>query len=229
MNIAVLTIATGDYFGLYRKLKHSLDKFFLLDHDIHIFLLTDAKYKPYNTNETVISIQHFPWPINTLFRFEYFIKLDLSEFDFVYYIDSDCLLVDEVDYTIFPDYNFSAVIHPLKSDEENHFETNPESTACVSDSTCTMDYYQACFYGGTTIEMVTMFDLLRKNIASDLKKNIIAKWHDESHLNWYFRQIDPRPKNLGDSYAFPNPEKWTNYDSSELPKIIHLNQASATS
>jgi histo-blood group ABO system transferase len=50
-----------------------------------------------------------------------------------------------------------------------------------------------------------MAHYMQENIKADLAKNIIAIWHDESHLNRYF--IDNKPtKILSPSYCYP--ESW---------------------
>ena len=50
-----------------------------------------------------------------------------------------------------------------------------------------------------------MAECIKKNIDIDLNNNIIAVWHDESHLNRYF--IDNKPEiELSPSYCYP--ENW---------------------
>ena len=39
---------------------------------------------------------------------------------------------------------------------------------------------------GRTSAVLGMSRLLAERINADLDKNIIAKWHDESHINWFF-------------------------------------------
>ena len=49
-----------------------------------------------------------------------------------------------------------------------------------------------------------MIDELDRNVSIDLEKDIIAIWHDESHMNRYF--VDNKPKTLKPNYAYP--ENW---------------------
>jgi len=223
MKIAIITIATGRYLDFYLELERSIHTYFLKNHDKHIFLFTD-RVVYLSDDVTQVSIQNLPWPLTTLLRFHYFRQIDLSGYDVAFYIDSDMLIVDEINEDIIlPKSQFSAVIHPLKTSSENHFETNPLSTACT-DATKNTPYYQACFFGGNMNAMCEMFKVLDNNIMVDLRNNIIAKWHDESHFNKYL--MDKYVMTLGEEYAFPDPKKWKNYKHNTSPKIIHYNRAS---
>ena len=58
--------------------------------------------------------------------------------------------------------------------------------------------------GGETQAYLEMCRQLVKNIYKDKKQNIIAKWHDESHLNYYI--VDKNPLILSPNY------NWTAFD-----------------
>ena len=62
-----------------------------------------------------------------------------------------------------------------------------------------------------------MCEVLNNNINEDLKKGIIAVWHDESHLNSYL--VDKKVKLLNPSYGYP--EDW---DLPFNPKIMILDK-----
>jgi hypothetical protein len=47
---------------------------------------------------------------------------------------------------------------------------------------------------------------IRENIDTDLQKDIIAIWHDESHLNRYLISNQQLTKTLLPSYCYP--ESW---------------------
>jgi len=71
------------------------------------------------------------------------------------------------------------------------------------------------FWGGITSEILKLCNTIRANIDKDLEKNIIAIWHDESHLNRYF--IDHKPtKVLVSGFVIGEG------DYSKYKKIIHL-------
>jgi hypothetical protein len=64
-----------------------------------------------------------------------------------------------------------------------------------------------------------MIEDLDSRINQDLENNVIAVWHDESHLNKFFIEHKNRVHTLGPEYAYP--EVFKNYCTFE-PKIVHL-------
>ena len=65
-------------------------------------------------------------------------------------------------------------------------------------------YYQGCFNGGRSIEFMKMSNILANNIDKDLNNDIIPLWHDESQLNWYYKDL--APLTLPCNYIWP--ESW---------------------
>ena len=80
-------------------------------------------------------------------------------------------------------------------------------------------YYQGCFWGGRTPEVCAMIDELEYRVGDDLKRNVVALWHDESHLNKYFIENPDLVHTYGPEYAFP--EVFKDQCTFE-PKIVHL-------
>jgi hypothetical protein len=58
-------------------------------------------------------------------------------------------------------------------------------------------YFCGGFFGGSHSKFMKISHELSHRIQSDLNNGVIAKWHDESHLNWYFWKHSP------DVLAFP--------------------------
>ena len=56
--------------------------------------------------------------------------------------------------------------------------------------------------GGTSAAFLEMARTLNKAIEEDLKKNVIARWHDESHLNRYIVDRDDY-RLLNSEYCYP--------------------------
>jgi len=80
-------------------------------------------------------------------------------------------------------------------------------------------YYQGCLWGGKVPEVIEMIDCLQDNVNKDLENDVIAIWHDESHINKYFSEHQDIVHTLGPEYAYP--EVVSSYCNFE-PKIIHL-------
>jgi len=98
-----------------------------------------------------------------------------------------------------------ATIHPgFYNKHPRHFsyETRQLSKAFVHPSHG-KKYYAGGFNGGTSEKFLQMSDTIMKNVDLDLRKNIIARWHDESHLNWYYNILTKPTLELSPSYCYP--------------------------
>lgn len=182
--VAILTIATGKYLQLFSAFNESINCKFLPQCEKDIFLLTDQ-----TTNHNNITyIPHLPWPLCTLMRFYYFQQLEssLQKYDLIYYLDVDMFMHEIIDHEVIPINNeIIAAKHYWYDTSKGLYETNINSTAYVNADNLSGQYCQGCFYGAKTVDFIKMINQLNANIITDLKKNIIAVWHDESHFNKY--------------------------------------------
>lgn len=221
MNVAFVTIATEKYKAFVPRLLDSINKFAFKGNITRTFVFSDGDIPDHDH----IHIDALPWPLTTLLKFRNFNSLpwDKLAYDYVYFIDSDMEVCDVLDEEILPPIGqLSAVEHPWQRMNSAYYETNPMSTACVTDNKGS-HYFQACFFGGHVSDVSKMSIELARNIEIDLRNNIIAKYHDESHLNRYL--VDHPPKQLNAGYAYPDPVKW-NREFPVTAKIYHDNQAS---
>ena len=89
---------------------------------------------------------------------------------------------------------------------------------------------RGCLWGGKGKSVIELCEILSERIDKDLEKDIIAEWHDESHLNKFFLDNFERVYTLGPEYAFPevysNPNQTYNYPNIDPnnKKIIHLHK-----
>jgi hypothetical protein len=101
------------------------------------------------------------------------------------------------------------------------FETNKNSTASVNKDDDLSVYFQGCLWGGKVPNIITLIEELDNRINIDLKNNIIAEWHDESHLNKFFIENKNDVNILGPQFAYP--EMFSSYCNFD-PKVVHLNK-----
>lgn len=89
------------------------------------------------------------------------------------------------------------------------WEGNRKSTAYTQKKR-RKTYVHGAVWFGKRREFMKMVSQLNKNVTSDYEKNFIAKWHDESHLNWYFAHS-------GGSVLTPRYSGFVNY-----PEVMKL-------
>jgi hypothetical protein len=74
-------------------------------------------------------------------------------------------------------------------------------------------------WGGKLPHIFDMIQELDRRTTEDEKNNIIATWHDESHLNKFY--IEHRDEVFAASPSFAYPEVFAKACTFE-PKIVHL-------
>ena len=95
------------------------------------------------------------------------------------------------------------------------------SRARVGDDDDLSTYWQGCLWGGKVPEIFAIMEELDSRTQLDLKDDIIALWHDESHLNKIFIENKDKVRTLPSDYAYP--ECFDDRVKDQLePKIVHL-------
>ena len=104
-------------------------------------------------------------------------------------------------------------IHPLYKDIHNkylfRYDRNKMSSAYI-DNIDGDEYIMGGFFGGRKDDFLKMSEILQNNIDKDLENNIIALWHDESHLNRYLVDLKKQgetPLILPTNFTWPEDEK----------------------
>ena len=211
MKTALLVISTGQSYWQYTKpLIESAKKFFV-PHQVLLF--TDS---PENYGVCQVHQPNLGFPETTLKRYHIFLtqKEWLRQFDYAFYIDVDAIFVDYVGSEIFSG-GITATLHHSQKAE---LESNPGSTAYLER---TKYYFCGGFNGGTTSAYLKMAESLSHNISMDESRGILAKWHDESHLNRYLAD-NPPARILPSTYCYPEPEL---HIQAYNPKIVCLEKS----
>jgi histo-blood group ABO system transferase len=221
MKICILTIATNKYIQFVERLYDNIEDNFLNGHEIECLLFTDHEIEESSDNVRISQIDHEPWPMPTLKRYNYFVKEKdfISKFDYCFYFDVDMAVINKVGDEVLSD--LVATNHPYKiyeKPDQYSYERRPESLAYVSLGEGT-NYYAGGFNGGSTKEFLKMSEVIADRVNKDLENGIVAVWHDESHMNRYL--IDNPPTlSLTPSYCFAEEFLGSNYPYE--PKIIAL-------
>lgn len=230
MKVAICFIGTGKYLNFLPGYYEKIEKYFLPTAEKTFLVFTDGKLEDLPDNVIPYYQEHLEWPYITLKRFEIINKArdQISNHDLLVFLDADTLVVDEVlEEEFISDKSLFGVWHPchnLGMPPHNKlpgaFETNKLSLAYVDvEKELPTVYYQGCLWGGKVPEVLTMIDELQDRTDKDLEKDVIAVWHDESHINRYFIENKDEVNTLGPEYAYP--EVFAGYCDFE-PKIVHL-------
>jgi len=201
--VGLLIMATGKYIQFVPPLLDSARKHFCANNDVTFFVFTDQQAS-LGDDAVIIYQKRLGWPFDTMHRFHTYLKnrTALESMDYLFACDADMLFVDTVGQEILSDR--VATQHPGFVGKRGSYETNPHSRAYVN-SNEGIYYFAGGFYGAKKSEFFKLLETTIHNIDADLQHNIIAVWHDESHLNRYF--IDNPPTViLSPEYCYP--ESW---------------------
>lgn len=221
MKICILTIATNKYLQFVEKLYSDISEKFIPGSEINCLLFTDHEVET-SDNVKVHYIDHEPWPMPTLKRYNYFIKEKnfILQHDYCFYFDADMRIDNLVGKEVLSD-GIVATMHPYQSFnsvDTMSYDRNPESLAyvpCGEGKT----YYAGGFNGGEVNSFIKMAEVIADRVNKDLDKGIIALWHDESHMNRYLLD-NPPTLELTPSYCYA--EEFYGTDYPYEPKIIAL-------
>jgi hypothetical protein len=211
MKIAIFTISLGKYNIFFKDLYDSVNTKFLPNHDKTFFVFTDTDFFK-KDNLIQIKQEKLGWPYDTMNRFHFMcqIKETLLEYDYVFFFNINMKVLHPIGDEILPDNSNDFLMgcnHPLHFNwpiNSLPYERNPKST-CYIPYDAGEKYYQGCFNGGRSKEFLEMAEILKSNIDTDIKNNIIPIWHDESMLNWYYSKKQP----LVLDYTYIYPESFT--------------------
>lgn len=214
-NIAVLYICTGKYKVFWDDFYNSTEEFFFKNDTKHYFVFTDDKEFEVSDNVTIIEKECKGFPHDSLFRFDMFLEVEkeILNYDYVFFFNSNMMFLKIVDSEIFPNENYKGligVIHPMGYKYRNlpsmfTYERNRKSLAYIKKEKKDFKYYMGGFNGGSVVEYYEMVKECSKNIHIDYDNDIVAVFHDESHLNKYFSSVNVH--SLSSAYGYPEDGK----------------------
>lgn len=212
--IAIIYICTGKYLAFWEGFYKSFEQNFLKESRIEYFVFTDASSlygEEGNDRIHRICQENLGWPGNTLFRFQMFgtVKEQLQEYDFVFFLNSNMECVKPITEEEFLPCREELLVvqHPgyyRSSVYRFPYERKKRSKACILRGKG-KHYVFGAINGGKADAYLKMAQELEKDIQADYEKGVIAKWHDESHLNYYVWKHE-NYKLLSPAYAYP--EGW---------------------
>jgi len=224
MRIAILYIATGRYSIFWKDFFQSSEKYFIPAAEKHYYVFTDAENLYGIHEERVHPISHHKlgWPEDTLMRFDIFLKVkdELIKADYIFFFNANMKFVQPVSAEEFMPGEESdgllVVQHPGQytfTPDKYTYDRNERSLAYVAPGMEGKYYVMGGLNGGRSDQYIALINAMDRNIKEDLAHQVIAIWHDESHLNKYI--LDKHPRLLTPSYGYPEGRKLP-----YIPKII---------
>ena len=144
------------------------------------------------------------WPDATLYRYHAILaRQELLDHDFVFLTDADMRFEAEVGPEVLSP--LTATRHPgyvTVPRREMPFERRPQSAAYVPPERGS-SYYAGGFVGGRRDAFLALAETIAAAIDRDDAAGLVARWHDESHLNRAL--LDGPPfRSLTPSYCYPD-------------------------
>ncbi len=215
MTIAILYICTGKYTVFWEGFYRSVEKFFISEATKHYFVFTDADSLYGQTENSHIHLvyqEKMGWPYDTLKRFHLFagIKEKLAGFDYIFFFNANTEILQPITALEFipaNDEELVAVLHPgyfKRPLKDFTYESRQKASTAYIKKGSGKHYFAGGLNGGKAAAYLQLVVELRSNVQADLEQNIIAVWHDESHLNKYL--LYKKPKILSPAYIYP--EGW---------------------
>ncbi|MEM1182086.1 MAG: PqqD family peptide modification chaperone [Acidobacteriota bacterium] len=210
--LAVLFIGTGRYINYFADYCASSRSLLLPETPKTYWVFTDQVDHPSirgcEAEVVLVEVPPERWPLSTLLRFRYInrVREQLLDYSHILYLDADMVVCSEITEREFFDHPhpLCGVQHPGNFlHGQAPYATQESSRACVAGEVDTSLYWQGCLWGGRADAVLDMSWVLARRIDDDLERDVIATWHDESHLNKYFAESPGRVHTFHPGYAYP--------------------------
>jgi hypothetical protein len=197
IKIGIVFICVGRYDVFWNTFIETAEKYLFTNKDKYekhyMVVTTNNIHIPDNVSNIQIKKDvAYKYPLSILYKFKYILLFEneMKNMDYVYYFNANAVFCDYVDDDILPNSMDEFVIagHPVyndgKHDYKKRYENREISTAYIDRKDKRAKYYcMSGIFGATPDILIPMSKEINTNIDIDLKNNIIAIWHDESHLN----------------------------------------------
>ena len=222
MKVAIAFIGTGRYLNFLPQYYEYIEENFLPNTEKTILAFTDGEMEGLPENVKVYPQEHLEWPFITLKRFEIINKAreEILKNDWFVFIDADAFVVGKVTEEEFlerccghttDEVPLFGVHHPCHragmpphKTKTGAYETDEKSEAYFDVSKeLPPIYWQGCFWGGKVPPVLAMIDEIEGRVNRDLENDIVALWHDETHINKYFHEREFDVHTFGIEYAYP--------------------------
>lgn len=210
--VGLLYICTGKYNDFFKDFYKSCEEYFLPVYEKTYFVYTDNESLSDAPNVRIIKKECLGFPLDSLFHFDFFLqqKAELERCDFLFYFNSNIQFLKEVQSDFLPKAEEGYLIGEEwpawigKNPMYFPYERRKQSLAYIEPHKPPYHYFMGGIIGGRTKEFIQMSEVLAKNIRDDYERGIIARFHDESHVNRYFR--DHKCKIMPPEFSMP--EEW---------------------
>ncbi|WP_352422611.1 alpha-1,2-fucosyltransferase [Proteiniphilum sp.] len=210
MKIGIIYIAIGEYEKFWDIFYPSCQAFFCVDAEKGYEIFTDSeRLSGLNyPNVTVYKVadEGFVANVSSKSRFMLSIKNRLVLYDYIFFLNGNFRFLSPIYskevVSSSSDFAFTALSfdeYLCKDPDMYPYDRNPECHACIAEGEGER-YYQGGFFGGCHREIMEFNRWAVERIEEDLKKGVVAKFHDESYLNKYL--INKKPHILNDEYAY---------------------------
>jgi len=209
---AVLCVVVGKYTIFWDRFYDSARAHLLKDHDKDFFVFTDQPdfFAPYIADDPHIHVQPIAnegWPDVVLNCCHYFLLQEsaLAQRDYLLFLNINLVFNTDIGDEILPPQGLDLTMtqHPGffdKSPDEFTYERRPDSAAYIPYGAGRY-YFSGAFSGGRSGAYLDLCRDLAARIDRDREKGIVARWHDESHLNAYM--LHRQCHILSPSYLYP--------------------------
>ena len=225
----IFLVATGNYKQYLENIIINIKNNFLTQNKKILLISTDdVEYIEQfnyltddNMSYVVNKIYQIGFPGDTLYRFEYFLKfidknIDVFEvktiydIDYLLFMNLNMELFYKIDTLSLNKYQLFFTLHPRNKFDKvmnDHSLENDLNSSAWFEVSINHKYICGGFNGGVSPEYLKMAHILAQNICNDDLNNIVARWHDETQLNWYLNYISKtniKYKILSYYYCSPN-------------------------